>query len=71
MFTLTISVIVITVVVIGLSLLSKTSWWERHICSNFDKSGYPNICFVCNLDNDACYTNRCPIMIEAQIKDRM
>jgi len=67
MLTLTISVIVITVVVVGLSFLSKTSWWERHICSDFDKSGHHPKCFSCNGGNEDCYTERCPIIIHEKI----
>ena len=65
MFTLTILVVVAAIVVIGFSYVSKTEWWERHICADFSKSGHHDLCFDCNeLDNGNCYTAKCPIIIE-------
>lgn len=26
-------------------------FWENHICMDFDKTGYPDECFVCNEGN--------------------
>jgi hypothetical protein len=59
------SVAMIAISVLGISYLSKTQWWENHICADFSKSGHHDICFDCNeAENGNCYTHKCPIKIQ-------
>ena len=64
MYALTALVIIAVVVVIMGSYVSKTDWWEKHICADFSTSGHNAICFDCNMtDPNICYTDKCPIII--------
>lgn len=41
-------------------------WWEKHICSDFSKSGHHPACHSCNDTGKSCYNdlNKCEALRE-------
>jgi len=53
----------ISVLIVWIYLLYKyrkiwiSEWWEKHICSDFAKSGHHPTCHSCNDTNESCYSD--------------
>ena len=69
MITITVITMAACFIIMVISYLSKTNWWERHVCKRFSKTGHNEICFDCNLiENQSCYSSECPIINSKKVK---
>lgn len=64
MLNLLVGVILVGLISLIIWHLSKTDFWERHVCMDFDKTGHHTECFDCNEGNEICYNDpeRCGAM---------
>lgn len=58
-----IMIILICTVVFGI----KGNWWSKYIVKDFDETGHPDECFMCNEGPTSCYRDVSCRVIERQI----